>query len=100
MLTPSLKTLEHRHTSQTIYIGVEGQGIIWIEGKKFDWGPKDIIVVPSWAWHCHENASQTENCFLHSISDATLVSKLNLFREQQKLNNGEVSDSFWKSTYL
>lgn len=100
MLTPGLKTLEHRHTSQTIYVGVEGCGIIWIDGQKFEWGPKDIVVVPSWSWHCHENINGSESSFLHSISDATLVAKLNLFREQQKTHSGEVVDSFWKSTYF
>ena len=100
MLRPAEKTLSHRHTTQTIYIGVEGHGKIIIEDKVYEWGPHDVIVVPSWKWHSHENSSQTDPCFLHSISDASLISKLNLFREQRKLTNGEIEDTSWTTKYF
>jgi len=100
MLRPAEKTLAHRHTTQTIYIGVEGRGKITVGDDVFEWAPKDVFVVPSWVWHKHENLSDDEPCFIHSISDASLISKINLFREQGKTLDGEVIDSQWKSTYF
>lgn len=100
MLRPAEKTLEHRHTSQTIYIGVEGNGRLTVEDETFEWGPNDVFVVPSWKWHRHENLSSKAPAFMHSISDATLIAKLNMFREQQRLPDGQVADSMWQSQYL
>lgn len=100
MLRPGEKTLEHRHTSQTIYIGVEGRGKLVVENHEFEWGPHDVFVVPSWMWHRHENAEDAAPAFLHSISDATLAATLNLYREQQKHPDGSISDSHWLSQYL
>jgi gentisate 1,2-dioxygenase len=99
MLRTGEKTLEHRHTSQTIYVGVEGRGKITIDGKDFEWGPNDVFVVPSWRWHSHENLHSGPS-FLHSISDASLISKINLFREQRKLPNGEIEDTNWTNKYF
>ncbi|MCB0419984.1 MAG: cupin domain-containing protein [Bdellovibrionales bacterium] len=100
MLRPGEKTLSHRHTSQTIYIGVEGSGKIFIGDKEYDWKPNDVFVVPSWVWHHHENHSSKSPAFMHSISDATLTAKLNMYREQQKDIEGQIVDSFWQSEYL
>lgn len=99
MILPNEKLLEHRHTSQTIYVGVEGYGKIIVEDQVYEWSPHDIIVVPSWSWHRHENISD-KPAFLHSISDASLISKINLFREQKKLPGGEVEDTFWTNKYF
>ncbi len=100
MFPPNEKTREHRHTSQTIYVGVEGRGKIYVEDKVYEWGPHDVIVVPSWMWHKHENSSATEPCFIHSISDASLISKINLFREQRKLADGTIEDTMWTTKYF
>jgi len=100
MLRPGEKTLEHRHTSQTIYIGAEGKGKLVIEGQEIEWGPHDVFVVPSWTWHRHENLSSDNPAFMHSISDATVAAKLNMFREQKKMPDGSIEDSMWQSQYL
>ena len=39
----------HRSTDGTVYSVVEGQGTAEIAGQRFDFGPKDTFVVPSWA---------------------------------------------------
>jgi gentisate 1,2-dioxygenase len=100
MLRPGEKTGEHRHTSQTIYVGVEGRGRIYVGGETFEWGPRDVFVVPSWCWHAHENLSRTEPAFLHSISDAALIAKIELFREQWKDAEGYLHDTGWQDHYF
>jgi len=100
MLPPKENLLEHRHTTQTIYIGVEGKGKLIVEDQVYEWGPHDVMVVPSWCWHKHVNESN-EPAFLHSISDASLIAKINLFREQKKSEQGEiVEDSMWTNKYF
>jgi gentisate 1,2-dioxygenase len=94
LLRPREKTLSHRHTSSTIYVGVKGRGRTTIDGVEYDWGPRDIFVVPSWSWHSHESLGD-EDAVVHSISDATLVAKMGLFREQRRLLDGTVEDSGW-----
>lgn len=94
LLRPNEKTLAHRHTSSTIYVGVQGRGRCIIDGTAYEWGPNDVFVVPSWAWHSHESLDGAD-AVLHSVSDATLVAKMHLFREQRRLADGTVEDSGW-----
>lgn len=99
MLRPGERTRAHRHTSATIFVGVEGRGRTVVDGQAFDWGPADVFVVPSWAWHEHQNLGDAD-AFLHSINDASLLAKLNLWREQRRLEDGRVQDTGWSSTPL
>lgn len=94
LLRPEERTLAHRHTSSTICVGVEGRGATVIDGETFTWGPSDIFVVPSWAWHEHHNLGQGP-AVLHSISDASLLGKLGMWREQRRGPDGAISDSGW-----
>jgi gentisate 1,2-dioxygenase len=94
LLRPGERTLCHRHTSSTIYVGVEGEGICLIDGVEHRWGPRDIFVVPSWAWHEHHNPTG-QDAVLHSLSDAALVSRLRLWREQRRREDGQIEDSSW-----
>lgn len=99
MLRPGEKTMFHRHTSSTIYIGVGGGGRVTIDDRVFDWQPNDIFVVPSWSWHAHHNPGKTD-AYLHSISDASLIAKLGFWREQRRLADGSVADTGWRGTPL
>lgn len=92
LLRKGEETLAHRHTGATIYFVAEGRGETEIEGKTYAWGPHDVFVVPSWHWHRH--ASKGGEAVLHSISDASLLAKLGLLREQSQ-NGGAVADSGW-----
>jgi gentisate 1,2-dioxygenase len=65
-----------------------------IENQVFEFGPKDIFVIPSWHWHSFESK---DGCFLHSISDLSLIQKMRLYREQRKTSEGLVIDSGWTS---
>jgi gentisate 1,2-dioxygenase len=71
----------HRHTSATVYLGVEGSGIVDIDGEPYPWEPNDVIVVPSWASHRHRNPGR-EAAVLFSFSNAPLLKKMGLYREE------------------
>lgn len=88
----SERTLTHRHTGASIYICQEGRGSVRIENEVFEFGPKDIFVIPSWHWHSFESA---QGCFLHSINDLALIQKMRLYREQRRTAQGEILDSGW-----
>ncbi len=100
LLRPGEATLSHRHTSQTIYVAVEGEGELTVGAQVFRWKPNDVLVVPSWEWHAHRNLSSSAPAILHSISDASVLAKLNLFREERRRPDGSTADSGWQSHYF
>ena len=60
---------------------VEGHGRTVVDGKAFDWATNDILALPSWAAHHHENTGR-EDAVLFSIDDRPVMQKLDLYREQ------------------
>jgi gentisate 1,2-dioxygenase len=91
-IRPQCETLSHRHTGATVYICVEGRGQVQIENEVFHFEPNDIFVIPSWHWH---NFKTDEGAYLHSISDISLIDKLNLYREERRSKSGAVELSDW-----
>ncbi len=69
----------YRSTDATVYCVVEGRGRSHVGEGVFDWGPRDIFVVPSWYWVRHEAA---EEAVLFSFSDRAAQKALGLWREQ------------------
>ncbi len=51
-----------------------------IGDQTFEWGPRDLFVVPSWQWVTHE---ADEDSVLFSFSDRPVQQKLDLFREDR-----------------
>ncbi len=88
MLRPGEHTKAHRHTGSFLYQVCKGSGYSIIDGKRFDWQEKDIFCVPSWAWHEHANASDTEDACLFCLNDLPVIEKLGLYREQAFGDNG------------
>lgn len=70
----------YRSTDATVYIVVEGTGTTQVGDVTFDWGPKDIFVVPGWTAHRHTASSEA---VLFSYSDRTVQQKLGLWREER-----------------
>ena len=91
-IRPKEKTLSHRHTGATAYVCIDGAGRVEIEKQIFEFGPRDVFVVPSWHWHAFQSDG---GCFLHSISDLALIQKMSLYREQRRGRSGELLDSGW-----
>ena len=50
--------------------------------ERFDWGERDIFCVPSWTWHEHANASDSDDACLFSFNDLPVIEGLGLYREE------------------
>lgn len=93
MLRPGEITKPHRHTGMWIYHVYAGSGATVIgpnQDVELSWQNKDVFVVPSWAWHCHENRSD-QPAYLFSVSDRPIVEAAGLYREElrQDVNQDE-----------
>ncbi len=80
LLPKGFETAPYRSTDSTVFVAVEGSGSSTINGQKFDWGPHDIFVAPSWQFHTHTAAS---DAVLFLYSDRVVQEKLDFFREQR-----------------
>lgn len=69
----------HRSTDGAVFSVVEGKGRSHIGEKVFEWGPKDVFVVPSWCPARHEADHDT---VLFSCSDRPVQKALGLWREE------------------
>lgn len=78
LLPKGFTTGSYRSTDATIFVPVEGRGQSTIRGKTFEWGPRDVFVVPSWYEVTH---SVSEDAVLFSYSDRPAQEKLGLWRE-------------------
>ncbi|MDX3895008.1 cupin domain-containing protein [Pusillimonas sp.] len=89
MLRPGEHTKAHRHTGSFIYQVAKGKGFSIINGQRFDWQERDIFCVPSWTFHEHANASQSEDACLFCFNDLPVMKSLGLYREEAlKENDG------------
>lgn len=82
LLRPGERTKAHRHTGSFIYQVAKGAGYSIIDGKRFDWQERDIFCVPSWAWHEHGNASDSDDACLFTFNDLPVMESLGLYREE------------------
>lgn len=87
MLRPGEKTKAHRHTGSYLYQCAKGSGYSIVNGKKLEWSERDIFCVPSWAWHEHANASDSEDACLFCFNDLPVIQSLGLYREQALTEN-------------
>jgi gentisate 1,2-dioxygenase len=87
LLPASFKGKAHKHTGSFVYQCAKGKGYTIIDGKRFDWKERDIFCVPSWAWHEHHNASETEDACLFSFNDLPVMEKLGLYQGKEYTEN-------------
>jgi gentisate 1,2-dioxygenase len=81
LLPGGFETQPYRSTDATIFVPMEGSGRTRIgDTFTFDWGPRDIFVVPSWHKVQH---TANEEAVLFSFSDRPIQEALGLFREQR-----------------
>jgi gentisate 1,2-dioxygenase len=80
LLPKGFKSARYRATDATVFAAVEGRGRSRIGEQVFEWGPRDIFVVPSWHWVTHE---ADDEAALFSFSDRPVQQKLGLFREDR-----------------
>jgi gentisate 1,2-dioxygenase len=85
LLPKGINTVPYRSTDATIFSVVEGRGRTTVTGAggkpvTYEWGPRDVFVVPTWYWTRHEAAS---DAVLFSFSDRPVQQKLGLWREMR-----------------
>ena len=89
LLRPSETTQEHRHTASAIYCVIEGSGTTVVNGTRLEWERNDAFAIPGWAWHHHENTT-SDDAVLYSVTDAPVLDKLCLYREQTRTDDGQI----------
>lgn len=67
-----------RSTDGSVYCAVEGAGVAHVGDQRFEWGPKDIFVVPSWE---PLRLEAREDSVLFSFSDRPVQEALGILRE-------------------
>ena len=82
LLRKGEKLKARRVTGSSVFHVVRGAGRTLIDGQPFDWSKGDIIALPSWALHAHENTG-SEDAILFCISDRPVIEALGLYREEQ-----------------
>ena len=80
LLPKGFSTQRCRSTDATVFVPIEGRGRSRIGEEMFEWGPRDIFVVPSWRPVVHE---ADEEVVLFSYSDRPIQQKLDLWREDR-----------------
>jgi len=79
LLPAGFRGKPYRSTDGTVYSVIEGRGRSRIGGVTFEWGKRDIFVVPTWCPVSHE---ADEEAVLFSYSDRPVHKALGLFREE------------------
>ena len=82
-LRPGEHTEAHRHTASVVYHAFQGQGSTVINSQRLDWARGDTFVLPSWAWHEHVNASESEEAVLFSVSDLPVIEAMDLYKVEE-----------------
>lgn len=83
-LLPAQKTNRHRHTYETILYVLEGKGWTLVEDEKVEWEAGDAVYIPSWAWHQHQNLSETEPARYIACENAPQLQNLGVaLREEE-----------------
>jgi len=72
-----------RDTVNRIFTVIDGNGTSTLDGQEFDWGPGDMMTLPSWYAHTH---NATSDAVLLQVSDAQLLSPLNWVRSENQPN--------------
>jgi gentisate 1,2-dioxygenase len=80
LLPKGFATAPYRSTDSVVYSVVEGTGTTQVGDQTFEWGPRDIFVVPSWQRHWH---TASDEAVIFSFSDRPVQDKLGLWREER-----------------
>ena len=70
----------YRGTDGTVFAVAEGEGRIELDDRSFDFGPRDVFVVPSWYRH---RLHARQDTVLFSFSDRPIQLALHLWREHE-----------------
>ena len=79
LLPKGFKGEGYRATDGTVYSVIEGHGRSRVGDRTFEWGPKDLFVVPSWCPVAHESEDEA---VLFSFSDRPAQKFFGIWREE------------------
>ena len=83
-LLPAQMTNRHRHTYETILYVIEGTGWTEVEDQRVEWKAGDAVYIPSWAWHRHQNLSDSEPARYIACENAPQLQNLGVaLREEE-----------------
>ena len=88
---PGARTPSRRKTGSSVYVVFQGAGCSVINGVRFQWGPGDSFVTPSWATVDHEASERAD---LFAVSDRPVLQPLHLFREEVLAEHQEIIGTF------
>lgn len=74
-------TTPMRSTDGIVMCIAEGTGSVEINGVAFDFAPRDVVIVPGWAWRA---IRPSEDCVIFCFSDRVAQEKLGYFREERR----------------
>lgn len=80
LVPKGLETKPYRSTDGAVFSVVEGKGHAIIGGEHYDLTPKDVFVVPPWAYRSFEADS---DLVLFTFSDRPVQEKIGLWREER-----------------
>jgi gentisate 1,2-dioxygenase len=80
LLQKGIRTRPYRSTDGMVYSVVEGRGQAIVGGEKFDFGPRDAFVVPSWV---PLELDAKDEVVLFSFSDLPGQEAMGLWREKR-----------------
>jgi gentisate 1,2-dioxygenase len=90
-ILPGERTVGTRKVGSSVLVAYRGAGATVINGTRFDWGPGDMLAVPSWAAVDHEVSTPSD---LFAITDAPVLKALGLYREATLDEPQEVVGTF------
>lgn len=83
-LLPAQLTNRHRHTYETVLYVIEGKGWTEVEDQRIEWEAGDAVYIPSWAWHRHQNMSDSEPAKYVACENAPQLQNLGVaLREEE-----------------
>jgi gentisate 1,2-dioxygenase len=85
------RSLPVRRAGNSVYVVFTGSGSSVIEGQRFDWGPGDMFVVPSW---CAVEHAADEQADLFVVSDEPVLRALGIARTEVLAEPQTVTGTF------
>jgi len=83
-LLPNQLTNRHRHTYETVLYVIEGSGWTEVEDERVYWEAGDAVYIPSWAWHRHQNLSDSSPAKYLACENAPQLQNLGVaLREEE-----------------
>lgn len=72
------RTATHSHNATEVFHVLEGTGRTVVEGEPLEWGPRDLLVVPTYRDHAHE---ADDEATLLAVSDRPVLEAINCYHE-------------------